>query len=68
MTYLFSGEIVDCQADRGYTAMWYKIEQFLGPVIHFCCSLSRHEWICVFVGALVIGYFCMRGFGSRANY
>jgi len=48
--------------------MWYQIEQYTAPIFRFCCSLSRHEWIAVFVVALVIGYLCMRGFGSRANY
>ena len=48
--------------------MWHQIERHLEPFFRFCCSLSRQEWIFVFVGALAIGYFCMRGFGSRANY
>ena len=48
--------------------MWYQIERYLGPFFRACCSLNRQEWIFVFVGVLVIGYFCMRGFGSRANY
>ena len=48
--------------------MWHQIEGYMEPFFRFCCSLSRTEWIFVFVGALVIGYFCMRGFGSRANY
>ncbi|MHB0955144.1 MAG: hypothetical protein ACYC6N_06740 [Pirellulaceae bacterium] len=48
--------------------MWYKIDRFFAPFSQFCFSLSRHEWILLFVAALLIGYFCMRGFGSRANY
>ena len=54
--------------NRGQTTMWYQIERHLEPFFRFCCSLSRQEWIVVFVGALIVGYFCMRGFGSRANY
>jgi len=48
--------------------MWYQIERHLDPIFRFCYSLSRTEWIFMFIGALVIGYFCMRGFESRANY
>ena len=48
--------------------MWCKIDRCLDPIFHYCASLNRQEWIYVSVGALVIGYFCMRGFGSRANY
>jgi hypothetical protein len=48
--------------------MWHKIDRALDPLFQLGCSLSRHEWIALFVVALIIGYFCMRGFGSRANY
>ncbi len=48
--------------------MWITIEPFLTPVFRACQHLDRQEWIGVFFAALVIGYFCMRGFGSRANY
>ena len=49
-------------------AMWYEIERILLPLFRLGGSLTRHEWILVFVGALVVGFICMRGFGSRANY
>ena len=48
--------------------MWNQIERVLGPLFRSCSSLSRYEWIAVFVGVLIVGYLCMRGFGSRANY
>ena len=48
--------------------MWHKIDQALSPMFRALQSLDRHEWIGVFFVALVIGYFCMRGFGSRAKY
>ena len=48
--------------------MWHKIDQALAPVFRVCASLDRQEWIGVFVVALTIGYFCMRGFGSRTKY
>ena len=48
--------------------MWYRIERTLGPAFHFFGSLNRNEWIALFIATLVVGYFCMKGFGSRANY
>jgi hypothetical protein len=29
---------------------------------------DAQDWLLVFVGAVLIGVFCMRGFGSRSNY
>lgn len=31
-------------------------------------SLDRTQWFYVFVGAVIIGVLCLRGFGSRKNY
>ncbi len=31
-------------------------------------SLDRMQWFYVFVGAVIIGILCMRGFGSRKDY
>ncbi len=52
---------------RGF-CMWNQIERALGPMFRCCQNLDRHEWIAVFAVALFLGYLCMRGFGSRANY
>lgn len=30
--------------------------------------LDTQEWALVLIVAIAIGAFCMRGFGSRANY
>src|SRR3990167_10059800 len=68
VTYLSSGGWSTITTGRGCNAMWCKIDRCLGPIFHFCSSMNRQEWIFVSVVALLIGYFCMRGFGSRANY
>lgn len=39
-----------------------------GHVIKMTGSLDRTQWIFVFVGVVIIGVVCMRGFGSRKNY
>jgi len=34
-------------------------------------SINRfdaQDWLLVFAAAVLIGVFCMRGFGSRSNY
>lgn len=48
--------------------MWHQIEQLIYPVLRYGGSLTRHEWILVSIAVLVVGFLCMRGFGSRANY
>jgi hypothetical protein len=48
--------------------MWYQIESFLSPIFRQMNSLDRQQWIFVFVAALVMGFICMRGFGSRTKY
>ncbi len=48
--------------------MWYRIEKYLGPLFDLCCSFDRQEWIFVMAGSVIIGYFFLRGFGSRTTY
>jgi hypothetical protein len=36
--------------------------------IHWINGLDRQEWLVVLVVAMVLGFLCMRGFGSRSNY
>jgi hypothetical protein len=48
--------------------MWYKVESYLAPLFNACGSLDRQEWIFVMATSVIIGYFFLRGFGSRANY
>ena len=31
-------------------------------------SLDRTQWIWLSVAVVIVGFVCMRGFGSRANY
>jgi hypothetical protein len=30
--------------------------------------LDKQEWLLVLIAAVVIGFFALRGFGSRSNY
>ncbi len=66
ITYICQESRVESQADG--VPMWHKIDQALNPVFQVCQNLDRQEWIGVFAVVLTVGYFCMRGFGSRAKY
>ena len=36
--------------------------------LHFIYEMDRQEWFVVLCGVVIIGAFCLRGFGSRSNY
>ena len=36
--------------------------------MRFVNTLDKQEWLLILCGVVVIGIFCMRGFGSRASY
>lgn len=29
---------------------------------------NSQDWMLVMIGAVIIGFFCLRGFGSRSGY
>ena len=31
-------------------------------------TLDKQEWLLILCGVVVVGVFCLRGFGSRAGY
>jgi hypothetical protein len=36
--------------------------------LHFIYGMDRQAWFVVLCGVVIIGTFCLRGFGSRSNY
>jgi hypothetical protein len=48
--------------------MLQYIADFGGEIVKVMGSLDRQQWFFVFVGVVVLGFLCMRGFGSRTNY
>ena len=48
--------------------MWNKVERAIAPIFHYAARLDRQEWIILFCVALVLGYLCLKGFGSRTKY
>ncbi|MCG8586227.1 MAG: hypothetical protein MI757_16085 [Pirellulales bacterium] len=31
-------------------------------------ALDQQTWLLICAGGMIVGYFCLRGFGSRDNY
>jgi len=48
--------------------MWNQIERVISSLFRHLNGFDRQQWILFFIGTLVVGYLCMRGFGSRKNY
>ena len=36
--------------------------------MHWVDNIDRQDWLLVLVAAVVVGFFLLRGFGSRSNY
>lgn len=44
------------------------MEQFYREVMRFIQHMDTQEWVLALIGVVIVGLFCMRGFGSRSNY
>ncbi len=44
------------------------MERFVNQLMRQLGRLEPEQWILLAVGVLVVGMFCMRGFGSRKDY
>ena len=50
--------------NRGAKRMW----QLYRDTVNWLFHLDSQEWFLAMCAALVIGFFALRGFGSRSNY
>ncbi|MHC4405325.1 MAG: hypothetical protein ACYTG0_37235 [Planctomycetota bacterium] len=41
---------------------WYRV------VMQYIENMDIQEWLVAFFGVVVVGLFCLRGFGSRSDY
>jgi hypothetical protein len=48
--------------------MWHTIERTLNSALSMTGHMGREQWIAVFVVALALGVFLLRGFGSQRGY
>jgi hypothetical protein len=37
-------------------------------VVRYTAHFSAQEWLLLLLAVIVVGFFCLRGFGSRSNY
>ena len=47
-------------------AMWSYFDSVLNDVQQVAGDMGREQWIGVFVAALILGAFLLRGFGLRS--
>ncbi len=48
--------------------MWSSFFEFQRWGMSHIYGLNRNEWLIVLVVVMLLGFICMRGFGSRKNY
>ena len=53
---------------RGRTFMWHDFQLLIGRAHTYMAHLDRNEWVIVFIVVILVGTFCLRGFGSRLGY
>lgn len=42
--------------------------RYLNLMLDQVAYLDKRTWLLVGLGVLAVGFFCMRGYGSRKNY
>jgi hypothetical protein len=55
-------------APLGFVLADGYVSQAWNGALHFIYGLDRQAWLLVLCGVVIIGAFCLRGFGSRSNY
>ncbi len=48
--------------------MWEVVFRVGREINDVAGRYDRQTWVYIFVGVLVLGMICMKGFGSRTNY
>jgi hypothetical protein len=55
-------------APLGFVLADGYVSQAWNEGLHFIYGLDRQTWFFVLCGVVIIGAFCLRGFGSRSSY
>ena len=42
--------------------------QLYREAMRFVNHLDMQQWLMLLLGVIVLGFFCLRGFGSRSDY
>jgi hypothetical protein len=48
--------------------MWDYFARYGDELGHMLNRMDRMQWLLVFGAAVLLGFLCMRGFGSRKQY
>jgi hypothetical protein len=48
--------------------MWSQVRQTLADVFRWSGTLSQSEWFLMLIAVVVVGFVCLRGYGSRTAY
>jgi len=63
LTYTWKRQLGRAEAD-----VETAVQQLWKDFMRYVDRLDTQEWTLVFVVVILVGFFCLRGFGSRANY
>lgn len=44
------------------------LSRYFNMSLHYFDRLSHQQWMYLLIGIVLLGLFCMRGFGSRSTY
>ncbi len=44
------------------------MNQFSRDVVRFIEQMDTQDWLLALLAVVVVGLFCMRGYGSRSDY
>ncbi len=44
------------------------LSRYLNMTFQYFDRLNHHQWMYILIGIVLLGLFCMRGFGSRKTY
>ncbi len=42
--------------------------RYWNTLLHHIDRLDTEQWTLILAAAIVVGFFCLRGFGSRSGY
>ena len=54
--------------DHVYRAATGLVGWLYREAMQFFNQLDAQQWLMLLVAAVVLGFFCLRGFGSRSGY
>ena len=48
--------------------MWGYLRDIFVPIFRWTGNLTMSQWFLIFMAVVIVGVFCLRGFGSRSDY